>query len=108
LIAEVAERNGMTVFSSAQTLRLTPIDPQGSTNLSSATSHNADRAAAVAVVDAVDQRRQLLAPVVVGREQIRLMPGGGHQVEQHDADAERLRARDPLPQLLEAGDLCCT
>jgi hypothetical protein len=30
----------------------------------------ADRAAAVAVVDAVDQRRQFLAPVVVGREQV--------------------------------------
>ena len=37
----------------------------------------ADRAAAVAVVDAVDERRQFLAPVGVGREQIRLMLGGG-------------------------------
>ena len=45
----------------------------------------ADRAAAVAVVDAVDQRRQFLAPVVVGREQVRLVLGGGHQVEQNDA-----------------------
>ena len=39
----------------------------------------ADRAAAVAVVDAVDQRRQLLAPVSVGREQVRLMEDGGNQ-----------------------------
>jgi hypothetical protein len=31
----------------------------------------ADRAAAVAVVDAVDERRQFLAPVIVGREQVR-------------------------------------
>jgi hypothetical protein len=30
----------------------------------------ADRAAPKAVVDAVDQRRQFLAPVIVGREQI--------------------------------------
>ena len=41
---------------------------------------------------------------VVGREQVRLMLIGGHQVEQHDADAERLGARDPLPDLLEAGE----
>ena len=40
----------------------------------------ADRAAAVAVVDAVDERRQLVSPLVVMREQIRLMHGGGHQV----------------------------
>jgi hypothetical protein len=53
----------------------------------------ADRAAAVAVVDAVDQRRQLLAPVIVGREPVRLMLGGRNQVEQHDADAERLSHR---------------
>ena len=64
----------------------------------------ADRAAAVAAVDAVDQRRQFLAPVGVGREQIRLMLAGGNQVEQHHADAERLGARNPLPQLLEAGE----
>jgi hypothetical protein len=36
-----------------------------------------DRAAAVAVVDAVDQRRQFLAPVIVGREEVRLMLTGG-------------------------------
>jgi hypothetical protein len=54
----------------------------------------ADRAAAVAVIDAVDQRRELLAPVIVGREQVRLMLAGGHQVEQHDADAQRLVPRD--------------
>jgi hypothetical protein len=36
----------------------------------------ADRAAAVAVVDAVDQGRQLLALIVVGREQVRLVLGG--------------------------------
>jgi len=33
----------------------------------------ADRAAAVAVVDAVDERREFLALVVVGREEVRLM-----------------------------------
>lgn len=38
----------------------------------------ADRAAAVAVVDAVDQRRQFLAPPIVEREQIRLMHRGGN------------------------------
>ena len=64
----------------------------------------ADRAAAVAVVDAVDQRRQFLAPVIVGREQIGLMMSGGHQVEQHDADAERLGARDAPPKLFKAGE----
>jgi hypothetical protein len=58
----------------------------------------ANGAAAVAVVDAVDQRRQFLALVVVGREQVRLMPAGGNQVEQHDADAERLGARNPQPE----------
>ena len=61
----------------------------------------ADRAA---VVDAVDQRRQFLTPVIVDREQVRLMLGGGHQVEQHDADAEGLGARDPSPKLIEAGE----
>ena len=64
----------------------------------------ADRATAVAVVDAVDQRRQFLAPVIVGREQVRLVLTSGHQVEQHHADAERRDARDPLPDLLEAGE----
>ena len=62
----------------------------------------ADRTAAVAVIDTIDQRRQFLAPVSVGREQIRLMLIGGHQVEQHHADAERFGAWDPLPQVLEA------
>ena len=37
-------------------------------------------------------------------EQVRLMLGGGHQVEQHHADAERLVARYPLPELLETGE----
>jgi hypothetical protein len=37
----------------------------------------ANRASAVAVVDAVDQRREFLAPAVVGREQVRLMVIGG-------------------------------
>src|SRR6267378_8300409 len=36
----------------------------------------ADRAAAVAVVDAVDERRQFLAPVIVGREQVRCRAAG--------------------------------
>jgi hypothetical protein len=61
----------------------------------------ADCAMSVAVVDAVDQRREFLAPVVVGREQVRLVLDGGHQVEQHDADAERLISRDPAPELVE-------
>ena len=64
----------------------------------------ANRASAVAVIDAVDQRRQFLAPVIVGREQVRLMLFGGHQVEQHHAHAQRLIARDALPELLEAGE----
>jgi hypothetical protein len=56
----------------------------------------ANGAAAVAVVDAVDQRRQFLAPVAVGREQVRLVLGCRHQVEQHHADAEWFGARNPL------------
>jgi hypothetical protein len=65
----------------------------------------ADRGAAVAVVDAVDQRRQFPAPVVIGREEVRLMPAGGHKVEQHDADAQRLVPRHAPPKLLEAANL---
>src|SRR5262245_45177620 len=49
----------------------------------------ADRAAAIAVVDAVDQRRQLLAPVIVGREQFGLMYTRRNEIEQHNADGER-------------------
>ena len=41
----------------------------------------ADGATAVPVVDAVDQRRQFLAPAVVDREQVGLMLTSGHQVE---------------------------
>jgi hypothetical protein len=41
----------------------------------------ADGAAAVAVVDAIDQRRQFLTPAGVGLEQVGLVLGGGHQVE---------------------------
>src|SRR5438128_2433884 len=63
----------------------------------------ADRAAAVAVVDAIDQRRQFLAPVGIGREQVWLMLADGNQVEQDDADAQRLVLRHALPELLEAG-----
>ena len=63
-----------------------------------------DCAAAVAIVDAIDQRRQFLAPVVFRREQIRLMMAARHQVEQHDADAERLIPRSPQPELLKAGE----
>jgi hypothetical protein len=40
-----------------------------------------------------DQRRQFLAPLVVGREQVRLMQTGGDEIEQHDADAERQTVR---------------
>jgi hypothetical protein len=54
------------------------------------------------VIDAVDQRRQFLAPDSV--EQIRLMPTGGHEIEQHDADGERLIARDPRPKLIESAE----
>jgi len=64
----------------------------------------ADGAAAVAVVDTVDRRRQFLAPVSIGRKQVRLMLAGGHQVEQHHADAQRFVPRDPVPELLEAGE----
>src|SRR5712671_8190309 len=48
-----------------------------------------DSATSVRVADAVDERRQFLSPVVIGCEQIRLMAASGHEVEQHDADAER-------------------
>src|SRR5579872_6106696 len=41
----------------------------------------ADRAAAVAIVDAVDHGRQFLAPLVGGIEQIRLVRAGGHEIE---------------------------
>src|SRR5580704_3873515 len=41
-------------------------------------------------------------PVIVGREQIRLMVTGGNQIEQHDADAQRLGARHATPELVEA------
>src|SRR5437899_1892586 len=64
----------------------------------------ADRTTAVAVVYAVDQRRQFLARVAVGREQVRLMLAGGNQVEQHDADGKRLVGRHPLPELIKAGE----
>jgi hypothetical protein len=63
-----------------------------------------NRTAAVSVIDAVDQRRQFLAPVIVGREQVRLMVVGGDQVKQHHADAERFGAWHPFPELLEAGE----
>jgi len=59
-------------------------------------------AAPVAVVDAVDERREFLAPLVGGREQIRLMMAGWNEIKQHDADRQRLGARHPRPQLLEA------
>ena len=42
----------------------------------------------IRVVDAVDQRRKLLMPAVVGREQIRLMLAGGNKVEQHDSEGD--------------------
>jgi hypothetical protein len=58
----------------------------------------------VPVVDAVDQRRQLPAPVAVDVEQVVPVLSGGHQVEQHDGGAERLGARHPLPERLEAGE----
>jgi hypothetical protein len=61
-----------------------------------------NRAAPVPVVDAVDEWREFLATVVVGGEQIRLMMAGRYQVEQHDADRQRLIARHPRPQLLKA------
>ena len=64
----------------------------------------ANGASAVAVVDAVDQRRQFLAPAVIGSEQVRLVLVGVHEVEQHDADAERLVARNAPPDFLEAGE----
>src|SRR2546430_16376227 len=48
-----------------------------------------DSATSVTVVDAVDERRQFLSPVVIGCDQIRLMVASRHEVEQHDADAGR-------------------
>jgi hypothetical protein len=61
-----------------------------------------DRAAAVAVIDAIDHGRQFLPPVVL--EQIKLMAGGRHQVEQHNADRQRLVARDTAPEPVETGE----
>ena len=37
----------------------------------------------------------------VGREQVRLMHRRRNEIEQHDADGERLIARDLFPELLE-------
>jgi hypothetical protein len=64
----------------------------------------ANRASAITVIDEVDERLQFLAPVIIGREQVRLMLTGGNQVEQHDADTKRLGARHALPDLLEAAE----
>jgi len=61
-----------------------------------------DRAAAVAVIDAVDDGRKFPAPG--GLEQVRLMPAGGNEIEQHDADRERLMARDLDPKLIETAE----
>jgi hypothetical protein len=62
----------------------------------------ANRAAAVAVIDAVDQGRQFLAPGIIRGEQVWLAVIGGHQVEQHHAHADRLITRHMLPELPEA------
>ena len=59
-------------------------------------------AAPVAVVDAIDERREFLAPVVVGREQIRLVMAGRNEIKQHDTDRQRLVARYARPELLKA------
>jgi hypothetical protein len=40
--------------------------------------------------------------VIVGREEVRLMPGGGNQVKQHDAGAQRFVPRHAVPEVLEA------
>ena len=64
----------------------------------------ADGAAPVAVVDAVDERREFLAPVIVGGEQIRLMMAGRNEIQQGDTDRQRLVARHARPELLEAGE----
>jgi len=61
----------------------------------------ANRTAAVAGIDPVDQRRQFPAARTGGLEQIRLVLDGRDQVEQHDRDAERFIARDPAPELVE-------
>jgi hypothetical protein len=42
--------------------------------------------------------------VIVDGEQVRLVVGGGNQVEQNDTDRQRLGARHALPDLLEAGE----
>ena len=63
----------------------------------------ADRAAAVTVVDPVDERREFLTAAIVGREQIRLMLAGGNKVEQHDPDRQRFITGHAQPELFEAG-----
>ena len=62
----------------------------------------ADRAAAVTVINTIDHWRQFLAPLVGGIEEMRLVLIGGNEIEQHDPDAERLIARHPPPKLVEA------
>jgi hypothetical protein len=37
-------------------------------------------------------------------EEIELMTGGRHEIEQHDADGKRLVSRDAGPQPVEAGE----
>jgi hypothetical protein len=54
-----------------------------------------DRAAAVAVVDAVDQGRQFLAPVTVSRKQVGLVLRGGHQVAQNEVNSRMALGTDP-------------
>ena len=60
-----------------------------------------NRATAVTVIDAVDQRRQLLV-LVIRPEQIRLMLRGRNEVEQDDTDGQWLVSRHLGPKLVEA------
>jgi hypothetical protein len=54
-------------------------------------------------MQASDQRRQFLAPAGVSVKQVGLVLSGRHQVEQHDADTQRLIPRHARPKLLKAG-----
>jgi hypothetical protein len=64
----------------------------------------ANRTAAVAVVDEVDERRQLLAAVIVGCEQVRLMLPAGTTSSCTTPTLSGLYRGTRRPELLEAGE----
>jgi len=63
----------------------------------------ADRATAVTVVDAVDERREFLTPAMIGREQIRLMLAGRNKVEQQRSRRTMVYNRARAAKAVRAG-----